>query len=188
MGQNYLAVSIDLQECVNPHDYGFSAKLTEHSWLFNPFVGTVTNLLAPGGRWYKSRIVWAGDYMDKGLFVKQLKNKREGDWSLFDCCCAVRGMPPCIVLIRPSRIDGPLPNFLVNHTAKVCVKLQMSIGADGWVVHPLPILACSGNGRGTGDYPFNNPHVGTWAGAVISAEYSRPFDYAEIDPAFEPAL
>ena len=186
MAQYYRAVNIDLQEYVKPFDYGFGAKLIEHSWLFNPFVGVVVSLLEPGGRWHKSRVVWAGGYMDEGLFLEQINNKRKSDHTLYDCCCEVKRKPPCISPIRPSMIDGPIPGFLVNQTAEVCVKLQMSIGANELVIHPLPILTCSGNGRGGGDYPFDNPHVGTWAGHVISAEYSRPFDCEEIDPALEP--
>jgi hypothetical protein len=30
-------------------------------------------------------------------------------------------------------------------------------------VHPLPLLTCSGNGRGGGDYCLDDERVGIWA-------------------------
>ena len=50
--------------------------------------------------------------------------------------------------------------YLVNHTKQVCLDLQAEKGeGETWgdgktliVIHPLPLLTCSGNGRGGGDY------------------------------------
>jgi hypothetical protein len=65
MGQYYKAINIDKLE------YGRNSggvKLMEHSWLLNPFVRSVVSLLGPGGSWNGNSIVWAGDYMDPGIF------------------------------------------------------------------------------------------------------------------------
>jgi hypothetical protein len=70
--------------------------------------------------------------------------------------------------------------YLVNHTKKLCLDLKaedVDRGKDKhgdsiWNIHPLPLLTCSGNGRGGGDYSGSKMNiVGTWAGDVISLEH-----------------
>lgn len=78
-------------------------------------------------------------------------------------------------------------HFIVNHTKKEFVNLNTVPDNDGWSVHPLPLLTCSGNGRGGGDYcaEAGIEYVGTWAGNVISAEETAPNGYTQIKPDFK---
>ena len=188
MGQYYKPVSIDRKEFVNPSDYGHGSKLMEHSWLANPMVNSILHSLTPGNAWYKTRIVWAGDYMNEGLFISDLNldvgsDKEEDDLSrltLYETAVSF------MITVRPTIPDGPQPMYIVNHDSMEFVDLRKCPpDDDGWIIHPLPLLTCSGNGRGGGDYRGNNPYVGTWAGKTISAEYWQPGpDYKEIIPDF----
>lgn len=44
--------------------YGHGSKLTEHSGFGSAYIRAIEALLAPGRMFYRSRIVWAGDYAD----------------------------------------------------------------------------------------------------------------------------
>lgn len=75
MGQYYLAIILgnqpdtddDEQEVIRYvfSPFGCGSKLMEHSYLDNGFVFKVEQFIGKGGMFYKSRIVWAGDYADK---------------------------------------------------------------------------------------------------------------------------
>lgn len=187
MGQYFRPVNLDKQEYLLSHDYGSGLKLTEHSWLFNPMVNAVVFSLIPGGQWHRDRLVWAGDYMDEGLFLKVIKGKRKSDLNLYDCCR--EGDPAsCIKRVRPLLLDGPVPELLVNHNTRQYVRLTGLPEEDptdpGWHLHPLPLLTCSGNGRGGGDFRAANVFTGKWAGHRVSAEFNIPEGYKEIRPNF----
>lgn len=64
MGQYYKAINLDKREFLSPHKYDNGAKLMEHSYLENNLLNAVERLLSPNGSWYKTRLVWGGDYMD----------------------------------------------------------------------------------------------------------------------------
>jgi len=163
MGQYYKIVSIDNKQVVSP----FGAKLMEHSWLKNPFLLQVQGLLSPGNPWHKTRIVWTGDYSDKGLFTG------DPERNLYDLASDeftdVSGNPS---------VDGPETRYIVNHTKNTYVDLSEVpdvTSAGGWKIHPLSLLTSSGNGRGGGDYrDDDDTNVGSWAGDVISSEYEEP--------------
>jgi hypothetical protein len=110
---------------------------------------------------YKSRIVWAGDYADA---------EPNSDKNLHSMC---EGKDPFVY-------RAPLVSYtyLVNHTKKVYVKKNAGL-------HPLSLLTAEGNGRGGGDYDGPNMEmVGTWARDVISMENEAP-DYTLIECVFE---
>lgn len=44
--------------------FGMGAKLTEHSYINNTYVNSVESHLSPEGMFYKTRVVWGGDYAD----------------------------------------------------------------------------------------------------------------------------
>ncbi len=190
MGQYYRPVNLDKQEFLSSYNYGSGAKLTEHSWLLNPMVNAVMLALTPRGLWHLDRLVWAGDYMDDGLFMKQIKGKTRNDSNLYSCCRYDddNGHKPCIRQIRLGFPDGPEPTLIVNHTNKEYVLLTGLPEEDpsdpGWHLHPLPLLTCSGNGRGGGDFNGDNPYVGTWAGHRISSAYAAPKGFRQIIPDF----
>ena len=168
MGQYYKPMSIDKMEHVYSHDYGNGLKLMEHSYIGNNFVNTVESLLAPGGEWYKNRLVWAGDYADE---------EENGDnlWTQV-------GDDP----IEPDDMDQvESGRYIVNHTKREYVdKDYAPKDSEGWMVHPLPLLTCEGNGRGGGDYRLHNDAVGYWARDEISIEKEEPKDFKEIIPHF----
>ena len=165
MGQYYKAVSLDTKQFVSP----FGAKLMEHSWITNPFMLQVQQLLSPGNPWHMSRIVWTGDYSDKELFTG------DPERNLYDLCA-----DEFLDITSAPISDGPQILYIVNHTKLLYIDLceipdVEGEAGKGWKVHPLSILTSSGNGRGGGDYrDDNDTNVGSWAGDVISAEYEEP--------------
>jgi hypothetical protein len=177
MGQYYYPVNLDKEEYLYSHDYGGNGlKLMEHSYIGNDFVETVEQLLTSGNSWQKTRIVWAGDYMDDGLFVDDLSVNLHGyAHDNFD-------------KISPKFENLSIGRYLVNHSKKEFVDKNKLEGD----IHPLPLLTCSGNGRGGGDYNgADEEYVGSWAGDVISIEKEelklfifKKNDYKEIKPHF----
>jgi hypothetical protein len=95
--------------------------------------------------------------------------------------------------ISPKFETFNVGRYLVNHTKKEFVDKNKLKTDGGWVIHPLPLLTCSGNGRGGGDYGGTDEnYVGSWAGDVISVEKEdlklfifKKNDYKEIKPRFE---
>ena len=167
MGQYYLTVILAeksdkeyVRTFLDASMYQNGVKLVEHSYIGNNFMNVVENLIGPSGMFYKSRLVWAGDYAD---------NEPNSEKNLNNMC---DGKDPFVY-------RGPLVSYpyIVNHTKKVYVKKT-----DG--LHPLSLLTAEGNGRGGGDY--NGPNmdmVGTWARDVISMENEAP-DYTLVDCVF----
>ena len=52
---------------------------------------------------------------------------------------------------------------------------------DGWIIHPLPLLTCIGNGGSGGDYfsDIGQDDVGTWAFDEIYVTRNKPTDMTE---------
>jgi hypothetical protein len=150
------------------HDYGNGLKLMEHSWVLNDFVGGFEKLLAPWGKFYKSPVVWAGDYADEEKDSKTNLYTRCKDKTKLDLDAGV--------------ID-PIYRYIVNHTKKQYVDKMEVPDNDGWRIHPLPLLTCEGNGRGGGDFHNTNEShlVGFWARDVISIEKEVPEKYEKLD-------
>lgn len=182
MGQYYKAVALneDLQVhgWANAHDYDNGLKLMEHSWIGNRFVGAIENLLIQGGAWYKKPIVWAGDYADEepnGLTMYKIA-------SADDSLRLRKGV---------RTISQRKYKYVVNHDTKQYVNKTKVPVTNTWVnpktgkktkfmIHPLSLLTCEGNGRGGGDYRDDAPIVGTWARNHISIESQIPEGYTEL--------
>ena len=173
MGQYYLAIILaektDNKEVIrlamDPTDYANSMKLTEHAYIGNEFVTVLEFLLSQNGMFYKSRLVWAGDYADK---------ESDLDYNLY---MAPKPQPrffpgipePCMKYVKGLR-------YIVNHTK------QQYVDKQGKTYHPLALLTAEGNGRGGGDYrgPCEEL-VGTWARDLISMESEHPsMEYREL--------
>ena len=158
MGQHYLVVILAeksdkeyIRTYLDPSMYNNGSKLTEHSYIGNNFMKVIENLIGPNGMFYKSRLVWAGDYADEEPNSKS---------NLHALCEAKEPLAPPDVSVSYT--------YIVNHTQKVYIEKKGEF-------HPLPILTAEGNGRGGGDY--NGPNmdlVGTWARDVISMENEAP--------------
>jgi hypothetical protein len=202
MGQYYKPVILkeDKQTPIGfaySHDFGSGLKLMEHSWMKNDFVGFIESLLTNGSAFYKSPIVWAGDYADEEAFDTipkvvidkliedgcELEELKERGATLYSIASnsAVKLAPNSsgfkILPIAKTK-------YLVNHDKKQFVdKTKVPKDADGWRIHPLPLLTCEGNGRGGGDFRGGSELVGSWARDVISVEATKsaiPKDYTEL--------
>jgi hypothetical protein len=178
MGQYYKPVSLDKKEYMYTHDFktrfkrgdgkvmylGQGLKLMEHSYINNPVMNAVENMIIPGGDWYRTRLVWAGDYADQETGYEKGPDGRE--INLWDI------MEDEGTKIRPStkRVNKKY-HFLTNHTKKLVVDLnRIKEDQDGYRIHPLSILVCEGNGRGGGDFVGEDSRIGTWARDMISLE------------------
>jgi hypothetical protein len=173
MGQYYFGVILAeksdkeyIRTYLDPTMYMNGSKLTEHSYLGNNFMKIVENLISPSGMFYRSRLVWAGDYADL---------EPNSETNLYTLCGAKSPF-----LSEETDVSYA---YIVNHTKKVYIKKQDELYRQS-ILHPLPILTAEGNGRGGGDYDGSNMDmVGTWARDVISMEKEAP-EYALIDCVF----
>jgi len=159
MGQCYKAVNIDKKEYVRPHAYDNGAKLLEHSYIKNDFLGVVTTLLKK--EWKGDRVIWLGDYFEKDENPDiPLDNEAVEKYD---------ELTPKAIVVQKG--------FLNNLTKKISidlskVKATYDIEEDGYVMHPLAILTACGNGRGGGDLNDEKHYLtklaGTWAGDNLS--------------------
>jgi len=166
------------------HDYDNGLKLMEHSYQGNNFVSIFEKQLTRKGGYYKSRVVWAGDYADNEPNRKIFEDGKEEDVNLYSLCSDENK----IFLAHKSNTDT-YP-YIVNHTKKLFVDKNKVPEIKNWKgakIHPLPLLTCEGNGRGGGDFSGNEKDiVGSWARNVISVEKTNPLttintmDYKEL--------
>ena len=166
MGQYYKPINTETRQHLNSWDLDSGAKLMEHSWLKNPFVGAVESLLLPDGAWHKKPLVWAGDYADerKDLIDENLKEQ-----NFYSIVLDKNKVTPTPTVVKEK--------YIYNHTKKEYVdKSKTPKGGDGWRIHPLPLLTCEGNGRGGGDFGREDPNnlVGSWCNDIISVEKRKP--------------
>jgi hypothetical protein len=167
MGQYYSPVSMERKEHVYSHDFGNGLKLMEHSYIGNNFVAVVENLIAKGGHWYGDRIVWAGDYADP---------ENENGPNLHEICSENK-IPVGMV----SDVHDKKNQYLVNMDTNEFVdmkKVPVSdvYGDQEYVIHPLPLLTCEGNGRGGGDFRGSDPQnlIGKWARCRVTIQKTKP--------------
>jgi len=165
MGQYYLALILGekgahsteiIRQAINPHHYSNGGKLLEHGYVGNNFMEAVEAQLMPKSPFFKSRLVWAGDYADAepdgvNLYYTAHENKE---------------------LFSEKQPSTDMPLYVINHSKQVYfLKTSRKI-------HPLCILTAEGNGRGGGDYHgLDEELAGTWARDVISVEHTPPSDY-----------
>ena len=196
MGQYYKAVSIESKQFM----CGSFLKLMETSYIGNKFLNSVESLLVNDGAWYKTRIVWAGDYMDENIFLtskqiscrcKKCREDRKHRDTHKDThkITLYRYAENHFAEVKPSTIKHIREyRFILNHSKNMYVDLHRVIKDEyGYRIHPLPILTCSGNDRGGGDFHETEtyPHlISSWAGDIISVEEKKPVCSSEIIPHF----
>jgi len=174
MGQ-YYQVIILAEKNVTDKDYirffidiWGGIKLTEHSYLENPFVNAVEFLLSPLGSLYKSRIVWAGDYADaeeNSENLYHLAHSKENSSKEYEP--------------KPEKLSKEY-KYIVNHTKKQYIDKSKYLD-----IHPLPLITAEGNGRGGGDYHGSHEDkIGSWARDVISIEKELLPEYTEFEYTF----
>jgi hypothetical protein len=180
MGQYYMAIiladnNIYKHEIIRFYIHSLcGAKLMEHSYIGNNFIGGVEFLFTQNGPFYKSRLVWAGDYADP---EPELEN------NLYELTT-----PEKEYILKS--IITPEYKYIINHTKKIYIDKDNYISkskkrCQEYQIHPLPLLVAEGNGRGGGDYSgINKDLVGTWSRDVISVDKDKPDDYTEFDILF----
>jgi len=167
MGQYYTAILLDKKKetivaNIQPYDYGSGSKLMEHSWMPNDFVKSVESLI------YKNAmpVVWAGDYADN----EDLKED-----NLYSLAEEKTNLKPT------TSLDISKSRYIINHdTNEYIDKEKVPTDADGYQIHPLPLLTCEGNGRGGGDFHGDSELVGSWARDSISVSEDLPAGYTEL--------
>lgn len=136
------------------------AKLMEHSWLRNKYVGIYAWLLSEDGGYFGRPFVWSGDYADDFRGEQTLFDLAD-EFCDADWCGStlVAKNKMCRELIDTYEKQKPTMRYLVNLDKKVYMDLT-----ECGEIHPLPLLCADGNGRGGGDYwgSFQSL-VGTWA-------------------------
>jgi hypothetical protein len=160
--------------------YGNGCKLMEHSYVGNKFVTAVEEVLRNGGTFYKTRVVWAGDYADDEPNQEEAQNLYI--LAIEDTCFNAPSPynQDGIRFVRQANTDMTAYPYIVNHTTKEYVN------KTGRRIHPLPILTSEGNGRGGGDFGGNHSEMaGLWARHVISLEKEIPDSYRELKCEFD---
>jgi hypothetical protein len=191
MGQYFLAVILgDIpaangKEKVNGYMRMFGSKLMEHSFIGNTSVNSFEYLLTD--QYAGSRIVWTGDYAD---------NEPSSYYNLFAVCSDCSDCSDCsktetetetetktetetdLEISITNKIDNSIYPILINHTKKLYVDKRKALHD----IHPLPLLTCEGNGKGSGDYFGDDPNklVGSWARNKISVAKEPPAGYTEL--------
>lgn len=150
-------------------------KLMEHSYQNHKFMKAIESLLIPQGAFYKTRLVWAGDYA----------KEESGSSNLFRLAeeAIQHDSFPLYKTYYPE--DFP---FLVNHTKKEYVDKQTISNflfcKDDKELHqinPLSLLTAEGNGQGRGDYEgIHMELVGRWARDSISVEKTPPSNFTKL--------
>ena len=162
------------------HEYTM-AKLLEHSWWQNPFVNAFSEFLYnnPG------RVCWVGDYATEpddfnlNVPVAITRPNYKKVW----------GKNVTLLTCAPSdfTLDG---KFLVNFDTRQFLDLDEykanSVGSDGWIIHPLPLLTAIGNDRGGGDFHkgVGYEHIGLWAWQLLAFLDRPPKDFSKADIRF----
>lgn len=150
-------------------DYSNGAKLMEHSWQGNNFVGAFEALIHKNPQ----RVAWAGDYAD------ECKGRKTNLYYRCDSRAneKLKVKLDFVLGARQSR-------YVINHSKKLFVdKAHTLKGAWRMKIHPLPLLTAEGNGRGGGDYRQSDPNnlIGSWARDLISVDNCKPKGYTEIE-------
>jgi len=152
------------------YDYGWmGAKLMEHSYVGNNLVGDMVALL--GTKFKGHPFVWVGDYADgKKVCGKNADIYTEANHFIYNHYEGDDDSKSAAYKSLWKTKDWYRRDFkyLVNYDRKEYCRIPEP-DPDNYVVHPLPLLTCSGNGRGGGDYRISDKRVGKWAYNRIGA-------------------
>ena len=187
-------------ECsLSPYDFCNGAKLMEHSYAGNGYVGAVCHLLAC--MYNGHPFVWCGDYADNQITKAYPKGKKdedgnEGVWlyGVASDLCKEDNIQLLVKNLLANDDHKKQYAYAVNYTKREYVKIP-KFNKKEWRVHPLPLLCCDGNGRGLGDYHLHtetydyetDKRIGSWAYDRIGVTNSPKVieGFKEIDGYFE---
>lgn len=198
MGQYYrpCVLSDDKKNVINTvdcYDFNNGAKLMEHSYLKNQFVGAFCALIDAdakendgllNGACCGYPVVWCGDYADDLAWTKrQEKNDKGVVVELSDNYYSLSQGKE----IKVSDVTPVFRRYAVNDTKNEFVDLSKAPEIEGWgaQIHALPLLLAMGNGRGGGDYSGNlMALIGRWAGDVVVVTDKEPVGMNEVIATF----
>jgi len=176
------------------YDFNNGAKLMEHSYAGNQYVAAVLSLLGTAYKGYP--FVWVGDYADE---VKTFRGvfdiyTQAGRFIYKDYDGTQDGHSKRYEGLKKFVKDGNSDyKYLLNYTKKEFCIIP-SYNPDEWTIHPLPLLTCSGNGRGGGDYRLvedgynyeEDERIGSWAYCKIGAtnDINETIGFKHIDGKF----
>ena len=193
MGQYYKAILLDADKKTPRYHFeswGFNngAKLTEHSYIGNTFMGAVEKVIADN----PMPLVWGGDYADveegkeDNLYFLADRMGSEITLTTLNKKCH----------IKKEKLEQKLADFsehknryILNHSKKEYVDKEKCpywlMGEYKMALHPLSLLTAEGNERGGGDYKGTNMRlIGSWSRDTISVSNDVPDDFMEIIPNF----
>ena len=174
------------------------AKLTEHSWIFNPTCEYISYLLYN----HPGRVAWIGDYAEKDMCKNQAVNG-ETMARLIDLAWGENANLEKITTM-PEIDEFSISNhkYILNHDKKCYIDMKMYYGLSNqfWpseegeepeeagCLHPIPLLTCVGNGLGGGDFYENqestNELIGAWTWDLIEVSDKLPEGYEEVRAVF----
>ncbi len=182
MGQYYKVIILSDQKknnkevillVINPRDYDAGSKIMEHSYHNTTLMNTVEYLLSVNRPFYKSRIVWAGDYAEpeEGYINNEDdEDNDEGNNNLYYLADNYNGYN---AFVNSNNINN---KYILNHTKKQYVDKYKTTEN----IHPLPLLVSDISG-GINYSGYNQELCGTWSRDVISVEEKYPEDYTELE-------
>lgn len=140
-------------------------KLMEHAWRDNQYVNSVLLWL----RAHPAHLVWLCDYHrdDDYKFLSTFRF----DWDYLEHVNLLRYAMP-----------GETVRYIINQSRGEYIDmLGLEGNADGWVIHPLPILTNSDDtSQGGGDYHPVDGRRGKWRYDVITASDDLPVGLTDV--------
>ena len=204
---------ITIKKALCCYVHGNGAKLMEHSYVGNTYVGAYVKLLAK--KYYGYPFVWVGSYADDKFNVnvhdKALQyiqdliesnaekqgyvRENESTFSKF-----IRYDSGDRIILSEMKDEKDFTEkytfnevggnqldykYILNLTKKEYVKIP-EYNENECTIHPLPILCADGNGRGSGDYSGSDmDKVGVWAYDKIGISNDIPNGFTELVVNFE---
>lgn len=182
----------------------------EHSYVRNNYVEYAGILLLDGNPWYKTRVIWAGDYGEdtdllKGFEkeVKIVKKSLKEDNSYYKDT-VIEDIPVNVYdLTHYVFNELPNPNKDVRYTLKNVVRYYYNDSKKeyfdvsnspkssgyGHRIHPLPLLTCECNHSG-GSFHYDpdeydyDKYISSWCGDIIFSSRYLLNGYTKIQPNF----
>jgi hypothetical protein len=176
MGGQYFKIVIldknkNIRIWLDPYDYGEGYHLMQHAFLNTHLMGAIEYLISPQGQYYKSPIIWAGDFAEP-----------QGDniYSKCNLCYYNKQSPPAY--------DTRCYRYVVNYTKKMYVDKYpdgdcgKTFKINIYKIHPLPLLVMDNKNGGKGSYEGEDEHLlGTWSGDIISVELEPPEKFIKLN-------
>lgn len=197
MGQSYIAFVTDQNDqtkICNPinylsdkdrtgNKYCIGTKLTEHSYIGNPFADDVSRLI------YKNpcKVAWVGDYACGDTTEAERFSKKGLSAELVDKTFKEDFDEEKFAAVHGDLFDWK-GTFIVNHSTHEYIDMDKYVSQfmdiDGnsdclilSPMSPLSLLTAAGNGLGGGDYYNKFPchsEVGKWCNDTLSIQENAP--------------